>query len=250
MDARGRLLRSSLALSGNRVLLRVRDRSAVFPLRIDPLIQAGQLVVSGSGEEGDEVTSVVTSGDTVFAGAQPTGGTSTGSGAVAVYTEPAAGWSTEAQAAELYALGLGTDSQFGQNIAASGSTVVVGVGGSGAESGGAFVYTEPAGGWSGLLAPSAELIPSAALDGNSPTVAVSGSTVVLDGSEPGGPADQYNIRGEVYVYTAPTGGWTGMIHPSATLTAAHGTMLYAATAIGISGSTVIASGYRAQHPCR
>jgi hypothetical protein len=50
-DARGRLMHSWLALEGHRLLLRVADRGAAYPLRIDPLVQ--QREVRGGPEENE-----------------------------------------------------------------------------------------------------------------------------------------------------------------------------------------------------
>ncbi len=48
-DARGRVLRSRLALEKGRILLRVDTAGAVYPVRIDPLIQQGEKL-TGAGE--------------------------------------------------------------------------------------------------------------------------------------------------------------------------------------------------------
>ena len=50
-DARGRTLRSWLAVRDGRVLLQVDARTARYPLRIDPLVQEGDKL-TGEGEEG------------------------------------------------------------------------------------------------------------------------------------------------------------------------------------------------------
>jgi hypothetical protein len=93
---------------------------------------------------------------------------------------------------------------FGSVVAISGSTVVVGALGdqdNGIESGSAYVFTEPAGGWVGTLTEDAKLLASDGgagdLFGNS--VAVSGSTVVVAANEDG---DDGSGRGKVYVYFA------------------------------------------------
>ncbi len=51
IDARGGLLHSWLALEGHRLLLRVADRGAEYPLRIDPLVQQKEL--RGGPEENE-----------------------------------------------------------------------------------------------------------------------------------------------------------------------------------------------------
>ena len=78
-------------------------------------------------------------------------------GAAFVFEEPAGGWSgAMTQDAELTPTDPANDEYFGDAaLAVSGSTVVVGAPGSGAPTGGlghgaAYVFEEPAGGWSGL----------------------------------------------------------------------------------------------------
>ena len=48
-DARGHVLRSWLQLDDGQVLIRVADRGAAYPLRIDPLIQQGQKLTGAGG---------------------------------------------------------------------------------------------------------------------------------------------------------------------------------------------------------
>jgi FG-GAP repeat len=70
-DASGRALRSRLALDAGRLLIRVDATGARYPLRIDPLIEAGGKL-TGGGEEGEGQfgTSVALSadGDTLLVG--------------------------------------------------------------------------------------------------------------------------------------------------------------------------------------
>ena len=58
-DARGRRLAAWLSLSGSRLLVRVADRGARYPLRIDPFIQQGSKLTAtdetGQGVFGDSV---------------------------------------------------------------------------------------------------------------------------------------------------------------------------------------------------
>jgi FG-GAP repeat len=45
-DARGHRVRSWLALRSGQLLIRVDDRHATYPLRIDPLVQQAKLTAS------------------------------------------------------------------------------------------------------------------------------------------------------------------------------------------------------------
>jgi hypothetical protein len=169
-------------------------------------------------------------------------------GAAWVYTEPAGGWvgtptNPMTQTAELSATNGGTGDDFGNSVGVSGSTIVVGAQGQAVGSnnyqGAAYEYTEPAGGWSGTTTQTAELTASdgAANDNLGNAVAVSGSTIVA-----GSPAGQGGT-GSAYVYTEPTGGWSGSttnpLHQTAELAASDGAFNDVfGSAIAVSGSTI------------
>jgi hypothetical protein len=92
---------------------------------------------------------------------------------------------------------------------------------------GMYVFTKPAGGWSGTLHDTAKLTASDSTSGTELgfSVAASGRTVVATGG------------GAVYVFTEPAGGWPGALHETAKLTASDGATLGPAA---ISGDTVAA----------
>jgi hypothetical protein len=106
------------------------------------------------------------------------------------------------------------------------------------QQGAVFVYSQPAGGWSGQQQEIAELIASDPVSGDAlgGTVSASGQTVVT-GSPPTGP-----FTGRMFVFTEPPGGWSGTVYQAATLTAGNGTKLQASA---ISGSTILAEGSNA-----
>jgi hypothetical protein len=85
-DARGRVLRSSLQLVKGHVLIRVADRGANYPLRIDPLIQQGGKLTgtggTGTGRLGYSVA-LSADGDTALIGGRYG---SIGAGAAWVFT--------------------------------------------------------------------------------------------------------------------------------------------------------------------
>jgi hypothetical protein len=69
-DARGRAVRSWLAVDGRRVLVRVDDRGAAYPLRIDPVLsQSTKLTPSNAPRLSSFGWSVAASGDTIVIGA-------------------------------------------------------------------------------------------------------------------------------------------------------------------------------------
>ena len=195
-----------------------------------PLIQSGQLTAARSDAE---LFDFVASGSTVAAIDQ-------NSGSVVVFNEPAGGWSSTGQSAQ-----LDVPTGIAASVAISGPTIVVGdshatENGLPAE-GAAFVYSEPAGGWSGTIEPSAELLPS---NGFYPgsfgiAVAVSGPTVMVSGYDPHSIVDRSLTSTEVYAFERPVGGWAGVLHESAQITAAPGAF-FGVGAIAMSGRTMFA----------
>ena len=100
-----------------------------------------------------------------------------------------------------------TNDDFGPSVSISGNTVVVGapaatVGGN-ADQGAAYVFTAPAGGWTGTLNENAKLLASngAAGDHFGSSVSVNGNTLVVGALTLYGSAATPG-RGTAYVFTA------------------------------------------------
>lgn len=208
--------------------------AAADQLRGDPLIHTARLVASdGPVDFGSAAVS-----DGVLAAGAPfaTVGSNQSQGAVYLFSEPAGGWSDRAQTAKLVASDGTSNDEFGISVAISGDTVVVESGSSSA-SDALYVFTEPAGGWSGTVYESAKLTASdlGASDGFV-SVATSGNTIVAGSDGPG--------AGAAYVFTEPGSGWSGTIHESAKLTAseASGSCNPFLTPVAIDGGTVVAGG--------
>ncbi len=252
-DARGRVLRSWLEVAGGRLLIRVDDRGAVYPLRIDPLIQQAELTASDGAKEDQLGYSVAISGNTVVAGApRAEVGSNAQRGAAYVFVMPASGWASATQTAKLTASNGAPKDELGSSVAVSGATVVAGaplamIGGN-ASQGAAYVFTEPAAGWGSGSQPqhqAAELI----ANGGEPNdqlgsaVAVSGTAVVA-----GAPDAMvvHAAQGAAYVFNEPGGGWGSHksgeeVNQAAELTAsdsAAGDLL--GRSVAISGTTVVA----------
>ncbi len=196
---------------------------------------------SGTGLFG---TAVAISGGTIAVGGgvAPVGSTNTA--AVFVFNEPAGGWSgAMTQDAELVPSDPANNNGFGDGLAVSGSTLVVGAPGVGAPFGGrgagaAYVFQAPAGGWSGTMTQSARLAPPSGtgIDELGGSVAVSGSTVAVGAPlETVGPNSG---QGAVFVYNEPAAGWSGVLAPAAELTASDGTGDNSFGTVAVSGSTI------------
>jgi hypothetical protein len=146
------------------------------------------------------------------------------------------------QEAKLTASDGGTDNSFGGSVAISGNTVVVGASGAtignNANQGAAYVFTEPASGWSNMTQ-TAKLTASdgAAGDEFGSSVSISGSTIVV--GAPSAKVGGNSQQGTAYVFVEPGSGWTNMTQ-TAKLTASDG----AANddfgdSVSISGNTVV-----------
>ena len=234
-DATGRELRSWLDVRGERLLLRVKDGEARYPVVLDPWIQQAELNASG-GAAGDYFgNSIAVSGNTVVVGApQHTVGSNSTQGAAYVFVQSGGTWSGQA---ELTASDGGAFDEFGSSVAVNGSTVVVGAGwrtvGSNNSQGAVYVFVESGGTWS----QQAELT---APDGGAynyfgRSVALSGSTIVV--GAPGYPTTGSNVaQGAAYVFTQNGTNWS----QQAKLTASDGVAYDEfGFSVAVSGSTAL-----------
>ena len=152
--------------------------------------------------------SVAVDGATVVVGAYLDDDGGTDSGSVYVFSEPAGGWVSATSSVKLTAADSAADDLFGRSVAVDGGTVVVGADGDddgGTDSGSAYVFSEPAGGWVSATSDVKLTASDAAADdlfGYS--VAVDGAMVVVgaDRDDDGG-----TDSGSVYVFSEPAGGW-------------------------------------------
>jgi len=149
--------------------------------------QLAELTASDGTTSDEFGVSVAISGDTVVVGAPlATIGQNQYQGAAYVFVKPPTGWKDMTQVAKLTASNGEASDEFGNSVAISGNTIVVG-NGQGSE-GGAYVFTKPRGGWrSGK-----EAVELSCAEG---AVAVSGDTVVCS----------YGYAAAVYV--KPKTGW-------------------------------------------
>jgi hypothetical protein len=172
----------------------------------NPYPQLAGLTASDGGANdrlGFYSRAVSISGTTVVAGAPyHEVGSNVQQGAAYVFTGATGNWT---QAAELTANDGQAEDNFGESVAISGSTVVVGapdhaVGGT-FEAGAAYVFSNVSGSWKQV----AELVPSdgAASDTFGDAVAITGNTIVV-----GAPGHGGYTNGAVYLFTLQGGTWT------------------------------------------
>jgi hypothetical protein len=239
MFARGLVLLVAVSVAvTSGVLCGFTVDAAARSLSGDPLVQTARLTAS----DGSVFSSAGFSGGVLVAGAPgATVGGNQRQGAVNVYVQPAGGWRDASEGARLTASDGQAGDGLGTSLAISGDTVVAGDVGepTSAEPDRGkvlYVFTKPAGGWSGTVHESARLTITdpAAAPAQFTTVAISGHTIVAGTA--GSPA------ADAYVFSEPASGWSGTIHESAKLTAsdASRSCFTGLGAVAIDGQTVVA----------
>jgi len=248
-DVSGRLVRSNMSATddGRSIAISVDDEGADYPLKVDPTwSESEELAPSNSVQNGYFGSSVAVSGTTAVVGADgwyASNNYNDRVGTAYVYSQCSCGyWNETAQLVP----GDGVDEdEFGDAVATSGSTIVVGAPdrtvGTNSSEGVAYIFSDAGGSWSQV----AELTPS---DGQSEdefgsSVAISNGTVFV-----GAPNYSVNgvVEGRVYVFGMSGGSWT----PEAELTSsdaasAGGDESGIGTSLAASGSTLVtgAPGY-------
>ncbi len=217
-DARGHVLRSWLQLVKGHVLIRVADRGASYPLRVDPMIQQGKKLTGadaapGTGRFGYTVA-LSGDGNTALIGARYGifgGETGIGAGAVWVFVRSGGAWSQ--QGGKLVGTGhVGEgefahvgEGEFGTSVALSddGDTALIGGPADDENVGAAWVFTRSGSTWT----QQGEKLTGAGADGpsrfgRSVTLSADGSTALV-----GGTRDNSNV-GAAWVFTRSGSTWT------------------------------------------
>lgn len=147
-------------------------------------------------------TSASISGTTIALGAPQLQGISN-PGKGYVFVEPAAGWSSMTQTAELTTTGVYTEA--GLSIAISGDVVLAGAPNGGGY-GAAYLWEKPSTGWANMTA-TATLTPGDVQQNNDVgwTVGTSGSIAIV--GAPGRTIGTMLAEGGIYVFEEPNGGW-------------------------------------------
>ncbi len=240
-DATGRELPSWLEAKGDRVLVRVDDNGARYPVVVDPWIQEAELTASDGAANYDFGFSVAVSGNTIVIGAPgATSGETPGVGAAYVFVLSGGAWT---QQAELNSSdGVGADN-FGSAVAVSGGTVVVGADchpytfpGVGCGPGAAYVFVQSGSSWS----QQAELTASDGVAGDNfgYAVAVNGGTAMVGAFEHA--IGSNSQQGAVYVFAQSGTSWSQQQELTASPGAADDGF---GSSVAISGSTALIGAY-------
>jgi hypothetical protein len=205
VDATGRLLPASIALAGKSLVLRVDDRGARYPLRIDPFVQQGAALVPASGEEeGGQLGYTVAlsaDGNTALVGGYSD---HKFTGAVWVFVRFGSTWVQ--QGSKLTATGEVGEGMFGVSVAlsADGNTALVGGVRNNAGVGAAWVFARSGAVWAQqamLTATAPEEIGKGEF-GESVALSADGNTALI------GAYGDSAYTGAAWVFTRSGGTWS------------------------------------------
>ena len=251
--AQGDKLGFSVAVDGDTLVVGAKDDNGgsgpgsayVYARQSGAWSQVAKLTASDADGNDEFGWSVAVDGDTIVVGARwGDDGDVQVSGSAYVYTEPAGGWANTDETAKLSSSDAAASDLFGYSVAVDGDTVVVGACGDdddGTNSGSAYVYTKPVGGWANTDE-TAKLTATdgAGQDSFGHSVAVDGDTVVVGAF---GDDDGATNSGSVYVFTEPAGGWattSGNIKLTASDPGGWDILGYS---VAVDGDTIVAGAY-------
>jgi hypothetical protein len=219
-DASGRTLRTWLSLAGGHVLIHVAAAHARYPLRIDPLVQAGEKLTGGD-ESGEGLlgASVALSADgaTMLVGAPHDENPNSGAAWVFVRqgeawvqqgskltgAEPPAGSGEEEQCAEESSEEAG-ECAFGASVAlsADGDTALIGEPSATARPGSAWVFERAGSTWTRSAVLKGTSGPGEGRFGKSVALSADGETALV------GDPSAASLRGSAWVFEHGGSGWT------------------------------------------
>jgi FG-GAP repeat len=159
--------------------------------------------LTSNSVDGDFGFSVSVSGDVIVVGDR---GYGSNAGSAYVFVKPAGGWTSMTQTAKLTASDGVLDDELGYSVSISGNTIALGAPQleSLANPGKAYVFVEPATGWTNMTQTGELTVPEAE-DGSyiGLTISVNGDVIVA-----GAPSEFF--PGAAYLFQKPSTGWTNM----------------------------------------
>jgi hypothetical protein len=243
-DAAGRVLAARMVVHSGRIRLEVADRGALYPVTVDPWIQQQELTAADSANDDVFGYSVAVSGNTAIIGAAgKTIGSNVGQGAAYVFTCSGTPC-TWRQQQELTASDGARDDEFGNTVAVSGNTAIIGAWGKNslylpeapetavAPQGAAYVFT--CSGTPCTWTQRQELTASDGANGDvfGYSVAVSGETAII------GAIGNNSSHGSAYVFTCSGNLCTWTQRQQLTASDAAGGDVFG-TRVAVSGNTAV-----------
>ena len=211
------------------------------------LTQTAELTASDSSGLLDYFgSSVSISGNTILVGSN---GHNNFQGSAYVFVEPAGGWINMTQTAELTASNGKPSDAFGFSAAISGNTAVIGAPGSSLGLGSAYIFVEPASGWTTTSSFNAQLsVPNSIQSGGfAQSVSLSGNAVVI--GDAGTTVGTNQNQGAAFLFLEPRSGWQTTSKPTAVLTASDGAANDdLGVSVSVSGNTVMAGAPKSDKP--
>ncbi len=207
----------SVSIDGDALLVGARKSNvggAVYVWEFDGAdwIEQAKLTASDAASNDYFGASVSISGDTALVGAFSNNDAGTSSGSAYVFVKPPGGWVDAYETAKLTASDAAGGDEFGNGVSISGDTVLVGAWGNddvGGNSGSAYIYEKPPGGWVNTTQETAKLSAGDAASGDffGWSVSISGEYAVAGAYQDD---DAEGSSGSVYVFKKPGGGWVDM----------------------------------------
>jgi hypothetical protein len=230
-DATGRALPAWLAVDGQALRLLVDDAGATYPLAIDPWFQQAKLIASDAAAADLFGSSVAVSGDTAVVGATYDDSPATDAGSAYVFVRSNGAWTEQAK---LTASDVAAGDNFGNRVALSGDTAVVGARADDSpatNAGSAYVFVRSGGTWTEQAKLTAS--DAAANDQFGVSVAVSGDTAVVGARRDDSPARD---AGSAYVFVRSEVTWAEQAKLTASDAAENDEL---GTSVAVSGDTVV-----------
>jgi hypothetical protein len=246
---------AAVAISGDTIIVGGADATSgqgaayIYTNPSGNSTEDAELTVSG-GQGVGAVSGVAIDGDTVVIGIPVVSiGRNEQQGSAYVYVEPSGGWTSTTQTAQLLPSDGGGNFYFGTSVSISGRYIVVGAPdgtplGGVSEQGLAYLFVEPAPGWSGIWGQTTEFKASDGTGDAAFGLSVSVSENVLVVGAPGQTIDSKQREGASYIFARPTTGWPKNMTETAELTESDGKPADAfGISVAISNKTVIAGAY-------
>ena len=195
-----------------------------------------ELTTSDSGAFMGGSVAISSDGQTIVAGA-PSYNTS--EGALYVYSKPSGGWSNMSTQTAKLTVAVPISSQvLGTSVAIGGNTIAAGAEGTNGATGGVYVFSKPASGWTDGTQTAELLASDGAFDDELGfSVGISGNTIVA-----GAPLHPYGSsqeQGALYVFVEPASGWVDAFQ-NAELTASNANQAASfGRSVAIDGSLII-----------